>query len=336
MGSAAGLTEVEHCRGYSIAAMNIGFRFVCWILAAACIASPAFGQFNDPHSYDNAPIGVNQIELVYAYAHANSSIDTSLVITGASFVLNQGSIDYTRYFGLVNHLAWVKAGIPLAGLAGSVAGTNISGSVVGDGDSAYQVATLLKGGPALTVAEFENYKPTTTIGLSLTVTAPTGLYRPNKILNLGADRWAFRPEIALSCPFGQEQRWQLDVYGNADFYTDSTSYHGHQILGQQPLPGLEGHISYSFNNSVWASFDARYSARGVTLLNGVDQDDSQQNFTVGDEVNVSLNRQNSLIFEFAKVVVHRNGAASTGFAVKYDYSWGGGYKVSGEKSLHHH
>jgi len=152
--------------------MKKWFGFICVVVGVISAVLPACAQFNDPHAYDNAPIDVNQIKLVYAYAHSNASIDTSLVIAGASLTLNQGSIDYTRYFGLADHLAWVKAGVPVAGLAGSVAGTNISGSVVGDGDSAYEVAILLKGGPALTVAQFENYKPTTTLGLSLTVTAP--------------------------------------------------------------------------------------------------------------------------------------------------------------------
>jgi hypothetical protein len=315
--------------------MNSWLRFVCLLAGVASVAYPGCAQFNDPHTYDNSPIGVNQIELAYAYAHANSSIDTSLIITGASLALNQGSVDFTRYFGLAGCLAWVKAGVPLAGLAGSVAGTNVSGSVVGAGDSAYQIAMLLKGGPALTVQQFENYKPTTTLGVSFTVTAPTGLYRPDKILNLGADRWAFRPEVALSYPFGKSQQWQLDVYANADFYTDNTSYRGREILRQQPLPGVEGHISYAFNDSVWASLDTRYSARGVTSLNGVDQNDSQQNFTVGSEVSIALDKQNTLIFEFAKVAVHRNGPANTGFAVKYDYSWGKGYKVAGDKSPLH-
>ena len=66
------------------------------------------------------------------------------------------------------------------GLDGSVSGTNISGSITGLGDSSYTVAALLKGGPALSVAQFESYKPTTIVGASLTITAPTGLYNPNK------------------------------------------------------------------------------------------------------------------------------------------------------------
>jgi hypothetical protein len=185
---------------------------------------------------------------------------------------------------------------------------------------------LLKGGPALRVAQFENYKPTTSLGVSFTMTAPTGLYRPNNILNLGSDRWSFKPEIALSHPFGPEQKWELDAYGNAYFYTDNTAYRGREILRQQPLPGVEGHISYSFNDTVWASLDTRYSFRAVTFVNGVDQNNSQQNFVLGSEVNVSINSRNSLLFEFAKALVHQNGPALTGFSVRYDYIWGKGYK----------
>jgi hypothetical protein len=185
---------------------------------------------------------------------------------------------------------------------------------------------LLKGGPALSVAQFENYKPTTVVGMSLGITAPTGLYNSNKILNLGSDRWSFKPEIALSHPFGQEQKWQLDAYANAYFFTDNTSYHGVEILRQDPLPGVEGHISYSFVSSAWVSFDTRYSFRGVTFVNGVNQSNSQQNFSVGSELNVSLNARNALVFGFDRAFVHQNGPASTGFAVRYNFTWGRGYK----------
>ena len=42
--------------------------------------------------------------------------------------------------------------------------------------------------------------------------------------------------------------------------------------------------------------------------------------------NLGLNKQNSLVFQFAKPMVHRNGPTYTGFALKYDYVWGKGYK----------
>ena len=40
-------------------------------------ADPARAQFTDAHNYDNTPVGVNQLELGYAFMHANASIDTS-------------------------------------------------------------------------------------------------------------------------------------------------------------------------------------------------------------------------------------------------------------------
>jgi len=297
--------------------------FVCFTLA--CFSPHLRGQFTEAHNYDNTPVGVNQVELTYAYAHANTSIDTSLIVAGAKFNVNQGNISYTRYFGLARHLVWMEADIPLASASGSVANTDIHTSITGLADSSFTVSTLLMGGKALSTEQFAQYKPTTTLGVSLAITAPTGQYNRDRLLNLGADRWSFKPEIAVSHRFGPEQKWQLDAYGNVYFFTDNTSYRGNEVLRQQALPGIEGHVSYSFSDSVWASFDTRYSFRGPTVVDGVNQDNSQQNFMLGSEINLSLTHRNALVFEFAKAFVHKNGPAVTGFAVKYSYTWGKGY-----------
>ena len=299
---------------------------VCLAIAVSYIPEHLYAQFTDARTYDNTPVDVNQLELDYAYARSNASIDTSLIIAGAQLNLNQGTIEYTRYFSFFHRVAWFEAAVPLAGLNGSVNGTRIQASRTGAGDSSYEVATLLKGGPALSVAQFADYKPTTTVGVSLTITAPTGLYNGNKVLNLGSDRWSFKPEIGISHPFGSKQKWVIDGYASAYFFTDNTSYHGVEILRQQPLPGFEGHISYSLTDNLWVSLDTRYSFRGDTLINDTDQNNPQQNFILGSEVNVSVNSRTQLVFKFAKAVVHQNGPAYTGFSVEYIYSWGKGYR----------
>lgn len=291
------------------------------LFAAVQVPHQASAQFTDPHSYDNTPVGTNQIEVSYAYLHANASIDSSLVITGAKIGLNQATIDYTHYFSVIHRVAWVQGAVPVARLGGSINGTNINGSVTGLGDSSYQAAMLLKGGPALNTAQFDNYQPTTTLGVSLTVTAPTGSYDANKILNLGSDRWSFKPELAISRPFGPKQSWQVELYANAYFYTDNTSYHGRQVLSQEPLPGLEGHFSHAFHERLWLSLDTRYSFRATTFVDRVDQKNPQRNFILGAEVNVSLNHSSSLVFELGKALVHQNGPAISGLSIKYDYTW---------------
>ena len=106
-------------------------------LALAIVHAPkqACAQFTDPRTYENTPVGINQFELSYAYRHGNASLDTSLIVSGAQFNVNEGTVDYTRYFGFLHRLMWVEAGVPIAGLGGSISGTNIHGSTTGTGDS---------------------------------------------------------------------------------------------------------------------------------------------------------------------------------------------------------
>jgi len=302
--------------------MNRRLLFAGCVLAILHRPEQALAQFTDAHAYDNGPVGVNQLEMDYAFVHGNASVDPSLIVAGANLTVNEGAIGYTRYFDLFHRLTWVEAAVPVAHLGGAISGTSVQGLTAGAGDSSYEVGILVKGGPALNVAQFENFKPTTTVGVSFAFTAPTGLYNADKILNLGSDRWSLKPEIALSHPFGPGQKWQLDAYLNAYFYTDNTAYHGREILRQLPLTGLEGHISYSVNDSLWISSDTRYSFRGATVVDGVDQDNAQQNLIVGSEVKVSINSKHSLLFEVAKAVVHHNSPDVVGLAVKYDYTWG--------------
>lgn len=138
--------------------------FTCLVLALLHVPDEACAKFTGAHNYDNTPAGTNQGELAYPYARSDVSIDTGLVIAGAKFNLNAGTIDYSRYFGLANHPMWVNGAVPIAGLSGSVTGTNIRGSINGAADSSFQVAVLLKGGPTLRVADFDNYKPETIVG----------------------------------------------------------------------------------------------------------------------------------------------------------------------------
>jgi hypothetical protein len=269
---------------------------------------------------------VNQFELGYAYVHANASLDPAIIIGNASLNLNQGLIDYTRYFGLLHRTAWISPAVPIANLSGAVSGTQISGSVAGAGDSSYQAAILLMGGPALNPAEFEKYHPVTSVGVSLTMTAPTGLYRPGKVLNLGSNRWAFKPELGVSHPFGPQQKWVFDAYANSYFYTVSSSQGGTNRLQQRPLPGLEAHISYSLLDDLVGSVDTRYSFLGDQTVNGRDQSNTQQNFLLGSEWALSLNAKNVLTLELAKALVHQNGPTIAGLSVRYDYYWGRGYR----------
>ena len=58
--------------------------------------------------------------------------------------------------------------------------------------------------------EFASYEQDTTLGLSLVVVSPGGQYDASRLVNLGSNRWAFKPELGLSKRIG---RWYIDLYG---------------------------------------------------------------------------------------------------------------------------
>jgi hypothetical protein len=295
-------------------------------VAAYCFPSAPCAQFTDPRTYTSAPVGLNNLEFDFTHAHSNSSIDTSLVVGSTNLELNKGTLSYTHNFAVFGHFAWITPSVPFASLRGSVASSDISGSSTGTGDSSIQFAGLLMGGQALSAEQFATHKPTPSLGMSLTVTIPTGEYNADKLLNLGSHRWSFKPEIGVSYPFEPEHKWVVDAYINAYFFTDNTAYRGVEVLHQEPLPSLEAHISYNLTRSFWASLDTRYAFRGETVVDGVEQQNAQQSLIMGGEAHWSPNSHNSLNLVFAKAVVHSNAPAYTGVVVKYVYTWGKGYK----------
>ena len=82
--------------------------------------------------------------------------------------------------------------------------------MAGLGDPRFRVSVNLIGAPALSVKDFANYRQDLIVGVSLQVSAPVGQYDNSKLLNLGNNRWSFKPEFGISKAVGS-----LDVRARA-------------------------------------------------------------------------------------------------------------------------
>ena len=58
------------------------------------------------------------------------------------------------------------------------------------------------------------------IGATLVVVPPLGQYFPDKLINLGSNRWSFKTELGLSYPKGP---WRWELSAGAWFFTDKLS-----------------------------------------------------------------------------------------------------------------
>jgi hypothetical protein len=69
--------------------------------------------------------------------------------------------------------------------------------------------------------------------------------------------------------------------------------------------------------------DLRYSFRGETIVDGVNQNNSQELLIAGAEASWSPSESHSLVILWAKALVYRNAPAETAVVLKYVYHWGG-------------
>ena len=113
------------------------------------------------------------------------------------------------------------------------------------------------GAPAVNVEEFVKSTPQSVLGVSLTITAPTGQFSSDKLINIGTNRWSFKPEIGLS--YILTEQWYIDLYAGAWFFTNNNSFYpGNSVRTQDPLIAFQTHIRYNFSPLTWAAFDFTY------------------------------------------------------------------------------
>src|SRR5262249_10778219 len=167
-------------------------------------ATTAAAQQLEPRAYANAPVGVNFLALGYGYTQGDVSFDTSAPIEDGKLTVHGAILGYVRSLDVWGRAGKLDVLLPYAWLSGSakVAGTPVARDVSGLGDPRARFSLLLYGGPALTLEQFADYEPDLLVGVSLAVTAPLGQYDSDKLVNIGTNRWSFKPEIGISKTFG--------------------------------------------------------------------------------------------------------------------------------------
>ncbi len=169
--------------------------------------------------------------------------------------------------------------------------------------------------------EFANYKQDLIIGASLQVSVPSGQYDSSKLVNIGTNRWSFKPEVGISKALGP---WTLEVAAAATLYTDNNDFFGGNTRSQDPLYSFQGHAIYSFRSGIWASLDVTYFTGGRTTINGTRNDDLQENWRVGGTLAFPVSARNSIKLYASSGVSSRTGNDYDLIGIAWQYRWGGG------------
>jgi Putative MetA-pathway of phenol degradation len=296
-------------------------RFVAAALLAGVLLTPLVSaQELEPRAYSARPIGTHFLVANYSRLSGEVLTDPSLPITDVQAKIGIYSIGYLRSFAFFERSASAAIVVPYArgDITGEVFDAAREAHRSALGDLRLRFTANLVGDPAVGAKEFAQRAPAPSIGASLSVVAPTGQYDPARLINVGANRWAFKPEIGLAIPMG---RWFADVSYGAWLYTDNTDFFGGQRRGQHPLSVYQFHAGYNFAPGVWLAADAAYYSGGRTVVNGVEGNDVQQNSRVGVTLSLPLSSGWSTKLSWSRGVATRIAGDFEVIAITLQYRW---------------
>jgi hypothetical protein len=298
---------------------------VCVLIATVLIAgaSSAHAQRIEPRSYINAPVGINFLVLGYGNSSGALLFDPAIPITDADANVDMAVLGYVRTLGIAGKSAKAGVILPYASLNadGYLDGNYVTREQIGLADPAFFFSVNLYGAPALSLEEFKGYQQDTIIGLSFRLTAPTGVYQTDKLINIGTNRWSFEPELGISKAIGP---WTLEGTAAVVFYTDNDEFDTDLTRQQEPIYSAQFHVSYTFANRIWASLGATYYTGGRTTIDGVERNDLQQNWRTGFTLALPIDRRNSIKLLAQSGVSTRTGTDYDTLGIFWQYRWGGG------------
>ncbi len=283
-------------------------------------AGIATAQELEPRTYSPSPIGTNFIDVGYTRLTGDVLTDPSLPITDVQATINTFALSYVRSFGLAGRSASLAIGLPYVDgkLSGSVIDAPTEIHRFGMGDMRLRFGFNILGGPALTPEEFAHRTPTASLGVSLTISAPTGQYMPDRLVNISTNRWSFKPEIGISKPMGD---WFLEASAGVFFFTTNDNFYGGNVRSQDPLATVQLHGGYTLRPGFWIAADVGYVDGGGTRLNGVSKSDRQSNARYGLTCSAPLGRGWSAKLAFSNGLVTRIGGDYKSITLAVQYRW---------------
>ena len=287
------------------------------LLATAFAAAPVSAQELEPGAYTVSPVGTNLLNVGYVFNDGDVAFDPSLPIEDGSATIHTASIAYGRSVDLAGRSATLLVAVPI--VAGHLEGLYLGERAVADrkgfADIRIRVGVNLYGAPARRLPEFAKTPPSKiNVGASIAIVAPTGQYDTQRIVNLGTNRWAFKPEAAIIRNAGA---WMFEIYGGVWVFTDNTDYVNGQVRSQKPLVSGQFSLRRTFRPGLWASANINYYTGGRTNVGGLFKQDFQANSRAGATLSMPLARRSSVRIAVSQGAYTTIGADFLGLSASF-------------------
>jgi len=242
----------------------------------------SFGQELVPRAYWPSPVGANVLAVGLQRTQGDIVVDQSLPVSGVDSEIDYAQVSYQRTFDWFGRTgsAQISQSFADGTTSGFVEGVERTRRTVGTMDTVARVAINLVGAPAMDRKAFQELSrnPEPIIGASFTVTAPTGEYDEDFVINLGTNRWAAKPGIGMIYPLTSSLL--LEAEAAVWFFEDNDEFVG-RTREQDPVAALQLHLIKRFRPGFWGALDWNYYTGGRTTIDGAENSDLQRNSRLG-------------------------------------------------------
>jgi hypothetical protein len=285
------------------------------LLAAAALAASG--------ALSPAPVGVNFVVASLNQARGALSLDPALPVTNPDLKLAGPVFGYTRTLDLGGDMGKLDLVLPVGRLTGTARfqGQPVERRVEGVGDPLLRLSVILYGAPAMTPEAFKAYRQDLLVGVGVLVVPPLGRYDADKLLNLGGNRWAVRPNLSMSKAFG---RWVVELKSDVSLFTQNDDFFGGHRREESPIYSGQANLIYNWPSGVWSSIDVVYYAGGQTTVDDLPVGARLHNSRAGATVAVPVTRRHSIkLFGSAGVSTRTHNEFGL-YGLAWQYRWGAG------------
>jgi hypothetical protein len=295
------------------------------LLLIPALAPALAAQELEPRAYVASPVGASFFVFSWQSSSGGVVTDPTLPVEDVNAMVEVVAPGYGHTFNMFGSQALFTVALPYAWawisgkVGGSPADTAVTRSGIGDMRAKFSVNFV--GSPALPPAEFAKRSPAHWIvGASVAIVAPTGQYLPYHLVNIGTNRWAFKPELGVS--YNRRQKLYLDLYAGVWLFTPNPAFFPGAIQRtQEALWSAQLHASYNFTNRIYAAFESTWYSGGASSVNGGPPSARLDNSRLGVLISYGFTDRQAVKLTYNAGAVARVGQDFHTFGLTYQVLW---------------
>jgi hypothetical protein len=296
-------------------------RILGIVACVVFVAASAGAQDMEPKAYSASPVGANFLVGSYSWSGGAVVFDPTLPVSDVHADVNGFALAVGHSFDLFGDLGLVTVALPYAwaDVTGKVGEQAASTQRSGLADARVKLSVNLVGNPAMAPREFAKHGRHPIVGASVLVQAPSGQYYPQKLINLGNNRWAFKPEVGVSIPI---RRLDVDAYVGGWFFTSNDDFYpGGLHRTQEAVLSAQAHLSYTLRPRLWVAFDSTWYSGGDSRVEDGPPATGVNNSRAGLTLSLPVGQRYSFKIAYASGVTVRTGTDFTTVAVAWQALW---------------